>query len=166
MKKQKFWQSGQTLIELVLAFGVSIMVLSAIVIGVTTSLSNTTYTKNQNLANFYAQEGMAVVRQIRDSSWPTFSSHRLNKYCIGPNSTDLTPASLTFPCRQGELLVAKVFAREVELVHNEGLCNGGSKVTVRVSWTDNKCPAGTNTPLCHKVELVTCFSKLDQKQEP
>lgn len=167
-------EAGQTLIEIMLAFSVSILVLSAIVVGVTTSLSNTQYTKNQNLANSYAQEGMAVVRQIRDSSWPTFSSYSDGLYCLGPDLTELTPTSQSSLCRQ-KFLVDGIFAREVIFDHDSPSCcsnnsvsceNGvrGSKATVKVSWSDSKCPIGT--PLCHQVELATCFSNLDQKQEP
>src|SRR3989344_8816651 len=84
-------QAGQTLLEILLAFSVSILVLSAIVIGITTSLSNTQYTKNQGLANSYAKEAMAVARGIRDSSWGNFSSLKdftTNiTYCLGQNPT-------------------------------------------------------------------------------
>lgn len=158
-------EAGQTLIEILLAFGVSIMVLSAIVVGVTTSLSNTQYTKNQGLANSYAKEGMAVVRQIRDSSWTKFLEYETyDTYCILQNFTALTDPPLASNCGQN----VGIFMREVEFEHNSGECSNGSvngsKVTVKVSWSDNKCPIGT--PYCHKVELITCFSKADQRQEP
>lgn len=163
-------EAGQTLIEILMAFSVSILVLSAIVVGVTTSLSNTQYTKNQNQANSYAQEGMSVVRQIRDSSWPKFSSYESNTtYCLKQNSTELTSASSPpLFCGDEENKVGGIFFREVKFIHESGECSNaglsGSKITVKVSWSDNKCPIGT--ALCHKVELVTCFSNLDQKQSP
>ena len=159
---------GQTLLEVLLAFSASILVLSAIIIGITTSLSNTQYTKNQNLANSYAKEGMAVVRQIRDSSWPKFSSYTTNTtYCLNQNSTELILASPP-PVVCGQNPVAGIFFREVKLNHLSDDCSSGSikgsKVTVKVSWSDSKCPVGT--PFCHKVELITCFSNIDQKQAP
>ncbi len=167
MKKQKGLpavasaEAGQTLIEIMLAFSVSILVLSAVVVGVTTSLSNTQHTKNQNLANFYAQEGMAVVRQIRDSGWPDFSSKTSVNYCLAQNSTLLSNP----PCGVN---VAGIYSREVEIRHNLQDCSNaginGSKVAVRVLWSDSKCPLGT--PLCHKVELISCLSNIDQKQAP
>ena len=167
-------EAGQTLLEILLAFSVSILVLSAIVIGITTSLSNTQYTKNQGLANSYAKEAMAVVRQIRDSSWGNFS--RLKDfttnitYCLGQNPTELK--ELTPPNQncwaQNPVPAEGIFSREVKFEHNSPSCvtnvGSGSKVTVEVSWSDNKCPVGT--PLCHNVELITCFSNIDQKQSP
>lgn len=157
-------EAGQTLIEIALAFSVSILVLSAIVVGITTSLSNTQYTKNQNLANSYAQEGMAVVRQIRDSSWFNFLSKTQPVYCIDKNSTALRDPSPALNCGEN----VGIFMREVKFTHASADCSNGSfngsKVTAKVSWSDNKCPVGT--PFCHEVELITCFSNIDQKQAP
>lgn len=159
------WQAGQTLLEILLAFSVSILVLSAIVIGITTSLSNTQYAKNQNLANYYAKEAMAVVKQVRDSSWTNFSSKIQPMYCLSQNSTILTePNPPLINCGQN----VGIFSREINFAHSSSDCSNGkisgSKVTIKVSWSDNKCPIGT--PICHKVELITCFSNIDQKQEP
>lgn len=169
MKKQ----AGQTLLEILLAFSVSILVLSAIVIGITTSLSNTQYTRNQNSANSYAQEGMSVVKKIKESSWAQFSSYTQPTYCLPKDSVEPIPSSQA--CGQN----VGIFAREIIFVHyKDNMLNGcaagtptpppagigGSKVTVKVSWSDNKCPVGT--PLCHKVELITCLSNADQKQSP
>lgn len=171
-------QRGQTLLEILLAFSISIMVLGAVIFGITTSLSNTQYTKNQNLANSYAQEGIAVVRQIRDSGWSTFSAYSSNTaYCLGPSSMELkalTPPN-TNCWAQSPVPAGGVFSREVKFEHDSDSCAAncpgptclkGSKATVRVSWSDNKCPAGASDPLCHNVELITCFSNIDQKQTP
>jgi hypothetical protein len=181
MKKQAgspVGEAGQTLLEILLALGVSVLVLSAAVLGVTTSLSNTQYTKNQGLANSYAQEGMAVVRKIRDSSLHDFASLGLitnTTYCLGPSPMGLE--ELTLPaknCKEQSVVPENgIFSREVKFEHNSdscatncpgATCIKGSKVTVKVSWSDNKCPVGT--PLCHKVELITCFSSIDQKLAP
>lgn len=171
-------QRGQTLLEILLAFSISIMVLGAVIFGITTSLSNTQYTKNQNLANSYAQEGMAVVRQIRDSGWATFSSYASNtRFCLGPSAVDLITASPLSLCKQSSYLVGGMFAREViferpstsckaDPACTGPLCIMGSKATVKVSWSDSKCPAGEDILFCHNVELITCFSNIDQKQTP
>jgi len=177
MKKQK----GQTLLEILLAFSVSILALSATILGVITSLSNTQYTKNQGLANSYAQEGMAVVKKIRDSSWNKFSNFTMydytnnTKYCLGPNSTDLDKDSdkLVLPNANcwSQDPVGKIFSREITFEHNSTSCCPdntqtcnislrGSKATVIVSWSDSKCS------FCHKVELITCFSNVDKKVAP
>lgn len=181
MKKQK-GSRGQTLLEILLAFSVSILVLSAIAVGVTTSLSNTQYTKNQGLANSYAQEGMAVVRQIRDSGWNNFKNLddffvTNTIYCLGPNPMELRKLSLPNQnCwAQSPVPAGGIFSREVKFEHDSVSCKAdpscvdpgclkGSKAAVKVSWSDSKCPVGT--PYCHKVELITCFSNINQTQSP
>lgn len=169
MKKQ----NGQTLLEVLLAFSVLILVLSAIIIGVTTSLSNTQYTKNQNLANSYAKQGMAVVRQLRDSSWPNFSSKDKVNYCLAQENPMKLVELTSTDCGQN----VGIFSREVTIERNLPDCSAGSpptptptpvptarKVTVTVSWSDSKCPVGN--PRCHNVKLISCFSNIDIKPTP
>lgn len=169
-------QAGQTLLEISLAFGVTILVLSAIIVAVTTSLSNTQYTKNQNLANSYAKEAIEVVRGLRDSNWPKFSQYKTNTiYCLPPNSTELIPASPKQICTGDP--VGGIFFREVVFVHTSSDCSAGTpptptptpaiigtKITVKVSWSDSRCSVGN--PICHKVELISCFSNTNQRQAP
>lgn len=171
----KHWERGQTLIEVLLAFSASILILSAIIIGITSSLSNTQYTKNQNLANSYAQEGMAVIRQIRASgdlneiSYPEGST-----YCLGQDSMELKKLNLPATNCGQQSPVGKIFSREVKFDHESSDCSEGipptptptpsiilkgSKVTITVSWFDDKCPSGEDNIYCHKVELISCFSK-------
>lgn len=169
-------EKGQTLLEILLAFGVSVLVLSALILGVITSLNNTQYTKNQGLANSYAQEGMAVVRQIRDSSWDNFCSYGTNNYCLSQDLSNLADYDGNNCVANGKV---GIFVRKVELVHNSSDCcpdstktcppgtclSGmrGSKATVKVSWSDSKCPSDVGNPYCHNVELITCFSNINLK---
>jgi len=174
-------QSGQTLLEILLAFSVAILVLGSIVFGVTTSLSNAQYTKNQGLATSFATEGMTVVRKIRDSSWNNISSladfTNNEKYCLDKNLhfTEI-PVGQNCDGSTYGLGDSGIFSREVRFEHNKSECcpssgcSSGSvvtsRVTVKVSWADNKCPAGASNPLCHSVQLISCFSNIDSKQMP
>lgn len=160
---------GQTLIEILLAFSIAILVLSAIVVGTNTSLGNAQYTKNQNLASSYAQEGMEIVRKIRDSSWDKFLSYS-GTYCLNEEKI------LVSDCAD-----IGIFKREVIVGHRSENCLAptpsvapavtpiinptGSKVAVIVSWFDSKCPSGQNVR-CHKVDLVSCFSNINQIPKP
>lgn len=167
MKKlQARLQAGQSLLEILLAFGVSILVLSAVIVGIITSLSNAQTSKNQNLANAYAQEGMAVVRQLRDSSWPSFTSDvDQNYYCL-PKDAIVLNAYDGSSCITKEKL-GGIFVRSVILIHRSSDCSNGSKAIITVSWADSKCPSGTGDSIyCHKVQLITCFSNINQKQSP
>jgi hypothetical protein len=179
-------ETGQTLLEILLAFSVSILVLSAVILGIITSLSNTQYSKNQSLANSFAQEGMAIIRKIRDSNLDKFSlfgeftpsDHTI--YCLGPNQTDLNNEDKLTSAYQNcwakkPVPTGGIFSREIRFEHQSPNCcfdntqtcgtdRRGSKATVTVAWSDNKCLAGN--PFCHKVELITCFSNIDRKSTP
>lgn len=167
-------ETGQTLLEILLAFGISILVLGAAIFVITTSLNNVQYTKNQNLATSLAQEGMAIVKQIRNSNWNNFKNlkdYTLSNttYCLDQGSTELISiiSNSPVPCGQN---INSFFSRQVKFEHNSVSCASGgasgSRASIKVLWSDNKCPAGAGAPLCHKVELITCFSDIDSKQNP
>jgi type II secretory pathway pseudopilin PulG len=174
-KQQRLFnfQSGQTLLEMLLAFSVSMLSLSAVALGVITSLNNAQYTKNQNLANSYAREVLDVARQKRDSGWDEFTLYN-GTYCVPENNKfelyDNYNCSI-----DGKV---GIFTRKITLLHdNQGECYpcdnqgspgcetgllAGSKAVVTVLWTDGKCQSGN--AYCHKVELSTCFSNIDQRE--
>ncbi len=148
MKNQK----GQTLVESLIALAVAVVIVSAIVVSVISSLSNAQYTKNQNLANQYASQGMEVVRGIRNTSWDTISSYN-GDYCLPENQTTLIAKGTGCSPKQN---VAGVFLREVNIDHNSPSCDQTLGITVNVSWSDGKCTDSSNS-FCHVVSLVSCF---------
>ena len=173
---------GQTLVEVLVALSSAVIIITAITILVISSLNNAEYGKNQNLATQYAQEGMEIIRKIRDSDPQTFYGIADGQYCLDRNSTTLQakiasgnqvrlsgcPHGATDPKEN----VDGIFSREVILEANVGDCNtavptptptpppaqGNIKVTVLVSWTDGKCTTGI---LCHQSKLISCFSKFN-----
>lgn len=161
-------QKGQTIIEILVALSVASLVVSAIIVAVISSLSGAQYTKNQNQATQYAQQGMEVARQLRDSSYQTFSS-LTGTYCL-----DLTckldgsaPAcSQSSPCAPN---INGIFVRQITFTQKSASCssNGASPipdpstypalVQISVNWSDGKCPS-TNL-YCHSVILTDCLSQ-------
>lgn len=156
MKKQK----GQTLVEALVALGIAVTIVSAIVVVVLSSLSNSQFSKEQNLANHYAQEGMEVVRRIRNQSWDNFLSLNSTYYCLSSGSITLSQKDLN-GCGQN----IGVFVREVEIQHDAPSCNEASEVNVIVSWSDGKCTDANDT-FCHKVSLVSCFANNNSISAP
>jgi hypothetical protein len=158
-------QAGQMLLEVILALGVVVIVMGAIANIVVSSLSSAQYARNQSLANSYAQEGLNVLRRIRDSSWTEFSNYITGtKYCI---KSDLTLSSTGAANCTGSLAVGPdgIFSREVVFGNIGSVdCDAGRKVSEIVSWTDGKCPSGTS--YCNKVKLVTCFLNIDLVPAP
>lgn len=153
---------GQTLIEVLLALGVAVAIITAITAVVSNTLNNATFTKNQNLADQYAQQGMEVVRAIRDKSWSTFISYHGVDKCLPQDSSDLV--NRIGPDCDGEGNVG-IFIREIGIKKNDPDCkpsagDKAAKATVSVKWPDSKCP--TSPPqarFCHEARLVSCFSQ-------
>ncbi len=165
-------EGGQTLIEVLLALGVAVIIVTAITAVIVTALNNATFTKNQNLANQYVQQGMEIVRAIRDKSWNDFFNYNLTNYCLPQDST--VPEHKTGPsCEgQGDIFVGGVkFIREITLNRNYPDCRGPTntkvKVTVKVQWSDSKCPeVPPQARFCHEVKLVSCFTKINVVPTP
>lgn len=144
-------QKGQTLIEVVAALGVSLVVISAMTVAVITALSTAQFSKNQNLATQYAQQGMEIMREKSNTEFNTFTSSAT--YCLSKNSTTLVASGGT-SCTAN---IDSTFVRQVTVEPGSTDCNsggsGGTKITVTVSWTDSKCsytpPAvpPTDTPI-------------------
>jgi Tfp pilus assembly protein PilV len=170
MKKEIYSQSGQTLLEVLLAFSIAVVVLGAVVVGINTSLSSTQHAKNQNLANSYAQEGMLILKSFRDSGIDLSLVYPDLNYCMGDNASILDVDSSGQSCGQN---VAEVFSRQIKFEHDNAVnCEAetginGSKVTVSVSWSDSRCPGGSFDYIyCHNVELISCIFDNEQVQSP
>jgi len=139
-------QKGQTLIEAVGALGVLGIVISAITLAVTTSLSNATYDKNLTIATKYTQQGSEIMQQIRDDNYATFQN-LTGIYCLAQNQTTLTSG----PCLVN---MDGFYIRSVQIIQN-GCGQNVSKITVSTSFKDGKCIAGT---YCHTQIDSLCLS--------
>ncbi len=62
----KFGQNGQSLIEMVVVVSIGVLVATALVFATIASLRNSQFAKNQSIATKLAQEGIEIVRGIRD----------------------------------------------------------------------------------------------------
>ena len=68
MKNQK----GQSLIEALIALGAAAVIVSAITVASITAINNSDYSKYQNLAGQYADQGLEYLRQLSASNWSGF----------------------------------------------------------------------------------------------
>ncbi len=149
---------GQTLIEVLVAFGVAITIVSAITVSVLFALSNTQFSKNQHLATQYAQQGMEVIRQKRNNG-ETFAE---TTQCLVIGTTQIT-AKTGLWCPAGQNIP---FLREVAFSNDSAdNCGQTQQVEVAVFWADNKCTSETD-PYCHKVHLISCLSDLYRVATP
>lgn len=150
-------QAGQALIEALLALAFAVVIITAVVIAVINALNNTAFNKNQNLASQYAQEGLDIARNLKDSNYDSFKSLS-GVYCLDPETSSIeTVGSCSEP---------DDFERKIYINHSgtdeaatpkcqADLSFVSSFVSSIVFWTDSKCSDGSN---CHKVQLESCFS--------
>lgn len=174
MIKKKINQKGAVLIEAILALGIISVVVMSLVTALVSSLSSSNFSKNQTLATGYAQEGIEIMRDIRDQDFSKLSSYS-GAYCLGvDDSIPQDTASPTGKCINN----IDTFSRSI-YVNNSGKddrpgASPGSKcknppddpagsvtpvfVASTVSWNDSKCSGNEN---CHKVELNSCLTNLN-----
>lgn len=172
-------EKGQTLIEIIIALAVSVIVVTAITVVVNSSLSNAQFSKNQNLATHYAEEGMEYMRKIRNQDWKYYNSESTFKFleehttwavsCLGSNLVLGPLDSPTGTC--GTFDSSNSFIRTVRGEKESTDCGVEPgvdirKVTVTVAWSDSKCNSdmtggdnfGIPALFCHKIQLSSCFS--------
>jgi type II secretory pathway pseudopilin PulG len=146
---------GQTLIETLAALAIIGLVVSAIGVVVTTSLSNAKFDADQTLATKYAQQGSELMQQIRDDNYTNFKNYA-GTYCLAKGQITIsTPASCTTPNVDN-------FIRSVTIQQN-GCGANIAQVTVDVSFTDGKCATGV---YCHQQNVLTCLSTANPVQVP
>lgn len=159
-------QGGQTLIEVVVALAAAVVVVSSITVAVLTALTNAEYSRAENQATSFAQQGMELIRSMRNSNFSNFVAiANTNTYCMAKSCTSL---SLTANNNASQSCGPEAqncgpqnldtFVREVTIDQGKTECGTATyKVTVSVSWADNKCTSTSNL-FCHKVSIVSCFS--------
>lgn len=136
---KKFYQKGQSLFEVIVALGVAIVVISALVRVTTISIANASFSRNQSLATKYAQEAMEKIRAYKvGNTWIDFKV-----FICNPNSLpDPAPFDLSlFCCNSGRINSCASFTP----CNNNASCG----VQVTVSWTDSKG--------LHQSDLKTLF---------
>lgn len=144
------------MIESVLALGVIAVVLSSIAVILVSSLSNAGQGKDQSLATQHAQEGLELLRKIRNGNYQAFGSYS-GSYCLGNGATALGAPSSCFTPN------VDTFIRSVNIEQSPGCGANIARVTVRVAWTDGKCQSGS---YCHESELISCLSTVNPIQAP
>lgn len=153
-------QFGQILIEAILALALTMFIITGIVIALISSLNNSTFTKNQNLASSLAQEGIDIARNQKDSDYAVFSALGTlsTTYCLiaGDKIINIEDKKIA-SCPK----INGLFVREIVINQGGSPCGPSVLVSSSVTWNDNRCKAGVE---CHKVELNSCFSDLNKIQ--
>jgi Tfp pilus assembly protein PilV len=146
---------GQSLFELVLAFGVTALVLVSIVGLMTTSVRNVNSSRNRSLASRYSRKTIEWLRSERDKSWNNLDTRtpdfpHSDRYCIPsePLTSSSWPAAGN--CTAADLIPDTSFTRWVDLEYINNTDTNTIVAEVSVQWTDTQ---GT-----HTVNNVSYFS--------
>lgn len=169
------FEKGQTLIEVLVAFAVALIVVSAVTKVILSSLSTSIFTKNQNLAKQYSQQGIEVVRSMRDTSYASYKvlgNVSGITYCLAKTCPLLTtnPADTSCGPLSGATCgpnIDSTFVRQVVITTAAGNCNNGTavtKVSVSTSWSDGACPQ--SNPYCHTEVQNSCLSDVNVLPTP
>jgi hypothetical protein len=143
---------GQTLIEALAALGIIAIVVSSIAVSVIVSLNNSQFNKSTTLAAEYSQEGMEIIRKIRNDDYAGFSGYN-GLYCLGKGQTTLGNAVSS--CSKN----LDSFIRSIQIEQSPGCGVSIAKVSVIVAWNDGKCQSAS--VYCHKELDTTCMSILN-----
>lgn len=166
MKNQ---QSGQSLIEVIIALGVLMVLVVGFTNIVLTSLQNATYARNQEIANQFARNAMEVVRVIRDQSTPIDGSPDISwneiwsrsNYPIAATGNCYQISNENFPdyalsavnCGSAQQAISNtIFTREIRFLDSGGATREYITVRVTIQWYESEGP--------RTVELSTNIAKL------
>lgn len=151
-------QKGQSLFELVLAIGVSAVIIVVLVSLVNNAVQAATFARNQTLAARYAESGTEWLRGQRDTNVATFLTNVSTApiyWCFEDPVLSDTSWSQHSACTSTDVITGTPFTRQADFTVSSP---GGKTLVVAnmvVSWTDSK---GT-----HKITNSTQFSDWRQR---
>lgn len=149
--------AGQSLFEVVIAVGISALIITGVVVAALNSIQNSAYAKNKSVASNYVQETMDWLRKVRDVETQAFKSKAVPNgvYCMAtlPSSVNGWPTIRTV-CPTTDPIPNTNFIRSVEFLECTGcppeIVDTVIRVKTTVSWQDSK---GT-----HEVSSTTDLS--------
>lgn len=125
-------KEGQSLFEVIVAIGISALILVGIVSLASGSVRNSSFSRNNAQATKYAQEGVEWLRGQRDAGWDNLATHSSvagTTTCLGASP----------PAWGGSCTVSTdtKFTRNVVLTTDAGNSNIINAL-VTVSWSDSQ----------------------------
>jgi Tfp pilus assembly protein PilV len=175
--KKNLNKKGIILIEAILALGMIVVIMTALVTALVSSLSNTNFSKNESIATNYAQEGLEIARNDKDFDFTQFSGMS-GTYCLYSDEDNPIQSVFSAPTSPPCSKIDGIFTRTI-YINNSGndsrpgadlsknprclrkASNQPVYVASTVTWADSKC---SGSDQCHKVELNSCFINLNNLQ--
>ncbi|MDO8498449.1 MAG: prepilin-type N-terminal cleavage/methylation domain-containing protein [bacterium] len=152
-KDTKDRESGQSLIEVLVALVVAALVITALIITILTGLKNSQFAQKQSQATKYAQEAIDKIRGIRDRDvavTANFGSTSVAKFSdLWSVQISASTDSSYFTLGVGSLSLSQVPVASSDVDLGDGLSRQimfwddatsfalQKQVTVKVKWTDS-----------------------------
>lgn len=133
---------GQTLAEIVVALGIILLIISALIVGGTAAIKSSDQNRLRTLAVGYAQEALEITRKLRDEDWTSFQA-KSGLWCLDKAGV-WTQAVAECPAN-----IDNAFTRSVTFTWNTALSRMDVVTTLR--WQD-----GAAT---HQTILTTFFTQ-------
>ncbi len=137
-------QAGQTLIEIIIAVGLVVLVLTSISAGLAISVRNNRHAKSMEEAKQYAREGTEWFRRMRDQlGWDSFaqavrSDGASVTYCLAtlPQTGAEFIALGNQTCSATQVISGTVFTRSMALTTSGGAAPDTVTALITVGWSD------------------------------
>jgi hypothetical protein len=158
MKKSSWLQRGQSLFELVLAIGVSAIMIVVIVSLVNNAVQGANFSRNQTSAVRYAESGSEWLRFQRDTNLTTFLANASTapaSWCLKDSPLTDTSWNQHSACATTDVIAGTIFIRQVDFTVTAPAGKTLVLANVTVTWTDSK---GT-----HKITNATQFTDWRQR---
>jgi len=147
-KSELFYNSGQSLFELLGAIAVIGIILIAIVGLSTKSISNSTSSRNSTQASRLSQEALEWLRIERDTDWNTFVAHgSANGATICLDALDWGNLGT---CGTNEFISNTQFKRQVVLTYNPSVDPNSLEADITTTWA-----SGANISVSKSTTLLT-----------
>lgn len=154
---------GQSMFEVLVAIFIITLITVGVIVVSTTSVSNSTFSRNSTLAGRYAQEGIEWLRDEEAIDTTVFKNRVPvvgNKYTFCMINLNTADWSNTGVCSSGSEYIQNsgqntIFNREVVLSKQT---SGGKTIIeaeVKVKWSDSKG--------VHEVKSVTNFTDIRER---
>jgi hypothetical protein len=142
-------ERGQTLVEAVVIIGLVVLLVTGLIAGTTMSLRTTGIARTRSEAVKYSQEGIELIRTIRDNNWGTFAGFT-GWYCFGSDANN-NPVAALIPkvgtCQPNITTSDNSFTRSVQFTPEANR----TKITVSVQYAE-----GADTK---SIDLATYFTQ-------
>lgn len=135
------FEKGQSLFEVVVAVGISALIITGVVVLATNSIQNSTYSRDKTLASLYVQQAEEWLRKERDQNSVVF-----NAKAAFDQSNDITYClnNLVWPnapgsCSSGSFIGGDTkFVRKITFPACNPCVSDLVEVNITVSWKDSK----------------------------